>query len=400
MPSLCTKRGKTRWRGNVDVQGNRRTKWFDDSTKGSQRAAILWEEKTRKEMEAQIREKAKAQTGGGCSVLDWANTCLDRYSRTVAAKTFEEKHSCLVRFVSYMGAGTPMADVVTRQGGEVDLGRLLSFFDEQFDTRSGNAANKDRKNLRKAWKDGKKLVRGFPALYFNPFDEIDRYPETRHPRYVPPSEDFWKVVDAVDGQDRVLLLAFLHLAARKHEIFYTDEEKPGLCWEDVDFGSKEIRLWTRKRRGGDLEADSLPMTDELRRALLWWWENRPSDYRMSKEVFFCVDIGDAEDHARLGKPFMHRYKFMAQACKRAGVKPFGLHAIRHFTARHLHEQGYGVSFIQRILRHANEATTRRYLVKLGVETIRKAVEEGMPRMGTILEFPETKTALGGVISEG
>lgn len=396
MPSLCKKRGVTRWRGNVMVSGVAKVKWFPDASRASQRAAVLWEEETRRALAEMIREGAEAETtGGDCSVIEWANACLDRYSRTVAPKTFEEKHAEIGRFVRHFGAQTPLVAVVTGPGGDVDLGRLLAFFDEQCDTRSGNAANKARKNLRKAWKDGKKLVAGFPAIYFNPFDEMDRYPETRRPRYVPSAQDFWKVMDVVDGQDRVLLLTFLHLAARKREVFYTDEEKPGLTWDDVDFVQGLVQLWTRKRRGGDLECDHLPMTKELRAALLWWWEARPREYRKNKTVFFCVNIGDAEAHGRLGKPFMHRYKFMSQACKRAGVKPFGLHAIRHFTARHLHDSGYQVSFIQRILRHESEATTRKYLAKLGVGTIRKTVEDGMPRMGNVLDFPEPKSALGG-----
>ena len=58
-----------------------------------------------------------------------------------------------------------------------------------------------------------------------------------------------------------MLLAFLHLAARRGEVFR-------LTWDDVDFRNNQIRLWTRKRRGGDLEFDWLPMTKMLKEALL------------------------------------------------------------------------------------------------------------------------------------
>ena len=83
-------------------------------------------------------------------------------------------------------------------------------------------------------------------------------PEIRHPRYVPPEEDFWKIYEVAEGQDKVMLLTFLHLAARRGEIFR-------LTWADVDFGNDRIRLWTRKRKDGSFEWDLLPMTKELRK---------------------------------------------------------------------------------------------------------------------------------------
>lgn len=40
-----------------------------------------------------------------------------------------------------------------------------------------------------------------------------------------------------------MLLAFLHLAARRGEIFR-------IKFADIDFAHQQIRLWTRKRDGG------------------------------------------------------------------------------------------------------------------------------------------------------
>jgi integrase len=58
-----------------------------------------------------------------------------------------------------------------------------------------------------------------------------------------------------------MLLAYLHLAARRNELFQ-------LRWEDVDFGEAKVRLHTRKRQDGSLEYDWLPLTDELYNARL------------------------------------------------------------------------------------------------------------------------------------
>jgi len=89
--------------------------------------------------------------------------------------------------------------------------------------RSGYAANKDRKNLVAAWNWGMKYMKP-PLPGPNPC-LVDRMPEVRHPRYVPSEDNFWKVVDVAEGQDKVMLLAFLYLAARRKEIFRLRQRK-------------------------------------------------------------------------------------------------------------------------------------------------------------------------------
>lgn len=105
----------------------------------------------------------------------------------------------------------------------------LKHLNVQNDKRSGSAANKDRKNLSRGWNWGKKFMPGFPQG-LNPFLQVDRYPSNRKPRYVPPEEDYWKLMATMEGQDTVMLTAFFHLAARRGEIFR-------LRWMDVDFAS-------------------------------------------------------------------------------------------------------------------------------------------------------------------
>jgi integrase len=131
---------------------------------------------------------------------------------------------------------------------------VMAYILDQKEARSGNAANKDRKNLVAAWNWGMKYMNP-PLPGPNPC-LVDRMPEVREPRYVPPEEDFWKVYAVAEGQDKVMLLVFLHLAARRGEVFR-------LTWADVDFGNNRAILWTRKRMGGSFEYDWLPMTAEL-----------------------------------------------------------------------------------------------------------------------------------------
>jgi len=166
-------------------------------------------------------------------------------------------------------------------------------------------------------------------------------PEIRQPRYVPPEDDFWKVYKAAEGQDKVMLLTFLHLAARPGEVFRME-------WSDVDWGNSRIRLWTRKRKDGAYEYDWLPMNQELRTALRWWWEHRP--IKNMPHVFLCLEkTAFTRDH--YGKPFMIRFQFMRRLCDKANVPRFGFHGIRHLSASILFNAGYDLGVIQAVLRH-------------------------------------------------
>jgi integrase len=298
---------------------------------------------------------------------DWAQEYLDVARVRFTTATYMEKRSMFKRVFKEIDPNLPVS---TLKPGDV-----LTYIIKQKEARSGYAANKDRKNLVAAWNWGMKYMNP-PLPGPNPC-LVDRMPEVREPRYVPPEEDFWKVYDQTEGQDKVMLLTLLHLAARKGEIFR-------LTWSDVDFGNNSVRLTTRKRADGSLENNWVPMTKELRKALLWWWENRP--VKGATNVFLCLD--DTEFcREYYGKPFLKRLQFMRRLCDRAGVKRFGFHGIRHLTATTLYKLGYEVATIQTILRHKSPSTTERYLKNLGLEErARSALEELSSRRGQVLEF--------------
>jgi integrase len=81
---------------------------------------------------------------------------------------------------------------------------------------------------------------------------------------------------------------------------------------------------------------------------------------------------------------------MTKLCKKAKVKPFGFHAIRHLTASILYKKGYPESIIQAILRHKNPNPTTRYLRTLGLEDTRSALEEGLKMPAKVIEFPKVE----------
>ena len=348
MASKIQKNGRTRWLGRVQKQGQIKQKICNTRAE-----ALAWEVSERE-------SDWEATTDTACSLRDWAEKYLD-FAAKFERKTYNEKRQAL-RALFSATQGRSKQPIVNAMAPVTSLtaGKVLAVLQVQFMQRSGNAANKDRKNLVAAWNWGVKYL-GLPMP--NPC-LVERFPEKRHPRYVPPAEDFWKVYAQARGQDRVMLLCYLHLGARRSEIFR-------LCWEDVDFGNGRVRLYTKKRRDGTLEYDWLPMTGELAQALHWWWKERT--FKDSPYVFVCEQQGGF-CMERYGKPFKERMQFMKELCAKAGVKPFGFHAIRHLTATILYNMGQPVSVIQAILRHKSPNTTSIYLHSLGIEEARGALE--------------------------
>ena len=300
------------------------------------------------------------------SLFDWSQAYLDFAEAQFANVTYKEKKSMFKRLLNEIDPALPVS--------ELKPAHIQAYITKQKLERSGYAANKDRKNLVAAWNWGIDYMN--PNLSKPNPCQVKKMPEIRSPRYMPPEDDFWKVYELTSGQDSVMLLAFLHLAARRGEIFR-------LTWDDVDFNADQVRLWTRKRHGGDLEFDWLPMTKMLKEALLWWKVNRP--IKDGESVFLCLEKKNfcIENY---GKPFKHRQHFMGNLCERAKVKPFGFHSIRHLTASTLYKLGYAIADIQSVLRHESATTTAKYIKSLGLEGVRSALEALSQQKGRILAF--------------
>ena len=275
------------------------------------------------------------------SLGEWAIRYLDFAEVKFVSKTYQEKKSAFKFF--FRGVDKNLSVV------QLTAGTVLRQLQNQSINRSGYAANKDRKNLVAAWNWGIKylqLPKDNPCL-------VERFPEKKQPRYVPPEKDYWKVYEAAwTEQDATMLLGYLHLAARKSELFR-------LQWEDVDFAGVKIRLYTRKTKDGSWESSWLPLTEDLFNALLIQKDKRKSD----TWVF--------PDPETL-QPFTTRLHWMKNLCRRAQVKHFGLHAIRHLSASILAREGVAMIDIQTILRHKNLSTTERYIRR--IESVRPALQ--------------------------
>ncbi len=367
MPSKIKKRGKVRWLACVKRQGRRQQKLFDSKSE-----ARAWEERVRAELNRS--NQAAIATG---SLIEWAEAYLDYVSPPrFALSTYSEKRDVFRRFLRLVPPETLVTQFRSKEA--------LNYLEFQARQRSGNAANKDRKNLSTAWTWGTEFHQ-FPP---NPFLRVDRFKEKREPRYVPPKGDLDKVLELTEGQDRVMLLTFLYTAARRGEVFR-------LKWEDLDFVRKRIRFWTQKRAGGDVEPDWLPMINELKRELLWWRDKHPIEH--SPFVFACLDETPfCEPY--FGKPFKVRLHFMRRLCDKAGVKRFGYHSIRHLSASTLYESGQSLGVIQQILRHKSPRTTERYIRSLGLEETREALESLATPVAKVIPINKKSAHRGGTVA--
>lgn len=292
------------------------------------------------------------------TVLEWLTHYLDYCQAQYTAKTYEEKREAAAIVYHYIGKDLEVPDI--SPGDVLQTLRLVA------DRRSGHAANKVRKNLIAAWNWGQKYLDNFSSN--NPF-HVDKFKEQKQERYVPPMEDVQAVLDMMPEDDQTMLLCYLHTGARRDEIFR-------LRWEDIDFANSKLTLWTRKRKSGTWEPDTIPMTSTLREALL----RKRKDSTGTGLVFTWS-----------GRKYKFRRHWLDYWCGLAGVPRFTFHSIRHLTASWLDAHNVPLTTIQAILRHKSATTTAKYLHELrGVQADLDSVFEGK-RDGRVLNINKAST---------
>ena len=103
-----------------------------------------------------------------------------------------------------------------------------------------------------------------------------------------------------------------------------------LTWKDVNLEKRTVTLRTRKRKGGQIQSDLVPMSETLYSCLKRRWNERD---KSSPYVFTKPGGGIYTKNDKLVKEMMDKL------CKKAGVKKFGFHAIRHHVAMILEDSG-------------------------------------------------------------
>ncbi|BBO67923.1 hypothetical protein DSCA_18530 [Desulfosarcina alkanivorans] len=215
---------------------------------------------------------------------------------------------------------------------------------------SAYAANKELRYLRATWNYGVRLK----LVSNNPTEGIEFFPVEKKVKHVPSAEDLDKVIACADRDTQDYLWVIRETMGRVGEI-------NRLTWDDVDLQNQSVTLYTRKKKGGHLTPRRVPMTQQLFDVLKSRCENRDT----SNPWVFWHRYWSRKQGRFVEGPYGDRKKVMKRLCKKAGVRYFRFHPIRHSGASIMDGNGVPMGAIQRILGHENRRTTEIYLHSMG-----------------------------------
>ncbi len=193
----------------------------------------------------------------------------------------------------------------------------------------------------------------------NPVRKVKLYKENnRRVRYLE-SNEIDRLLRECSGHLNPIIIVALNTGMRRGEILNSK-------WSDVDINQRLIYIMNSKSG----EKREIPVNNLLLELLKRLKEGSKSDYVFSHED---------------GSPFGKVDKGFRSACKRAGIKDFRFHDLRHTFASHLVMNGVDLKTIQELLGHKSLEMTLRY-AHLSPDHKRKAVDnlgEKMRKVVTI-----------------
>ena len=338
--SVYSVKGKG-WRYDFTHQGTRYTEaWFK-----TKKDAMAAEAKRMEEIKnpAPILQVQGQEIPTDTAFLDLVNNRLD-YVKEYNSERHYTDHLYLARRWIKMWQNLTCSQVTTEM--------IQFYLLKRKRQTSGYTANKELRYLRALFNFGMHPARNW--IDFNPTRGIEFFPVEKRIKYVPPKEDVLRVIMAAEPDMQDYLWTIAMTMGRVSEI-------NRLTWSDVDFEERSIVLYTRKKRGGHLTPRKIPMTDKLHDILL----RRYSKRDRHKQWIFWHRYWDRKKGQHVEGRFLDRKRIMTTLCKKAGVRYFRFHALRHFGASLLDASNVPIGSIQRILGHENRATTEIYLHSIG-----------------------------------
>jgi integrase len=240
---------------------------------------------------------------------------------------------------------------------EVTRDRIQNFLLKRAQV-SPYTANKDLRYLRALFNFG--ISRNW--ISENPTQGLSFFPVEKRLKYVPSKADVLRVIAAADPDTQDYLWAIKETMGRMGEI-------NRLTWTDVNLEERYVVLYTRKKKGGHLTPRKVPMTQRLFEVLSRRFEQRAKD----KPWVFWQRYWDRKKKDWVEGPYQDRKKVMKTLCKKARVRYFRFHALRHLGASILDRENVNLGAIQRLLGHENRTTTEIYLHSIG-EAEREAMK--------------------------
>jgi len=327
------------WRYDFTNKGTRHTEaWFKTKTKAKQAEA-----KKREEIKNPKPSVKTKKTETDMVFLDLVNKRLDHVKAYNSARHYTDHIYMSRRWIKEWKG---------RRCSEITTDMIQNFLLKRLKETSPFTANKDLRYLRSLFNYGLHPVRNW--FNHNPTRGIEFFPVDKQIKYVPPNEDVLRVILAADPDIQDYLWTIALTMGRMSEV-------NRLTWQDVDFKERYVVLYTRKKRGGHRTPRKIPMTDKLFEGLSRRYANRD---KRTPWVFWHRYWSRKINEWTVG-PFKERKKIMRTLCKRAGVRYFRYHALRHFGASLLEQANVPIGSIQRLLGHENRTTTELYLHSIG-----------------------------------
>jgi len=178
-------------------------------------------------------------------------------------------------------------------------------------------------------------------------------------------EEAGRLTAATDPDWRCMVIVAMKTGLRQGELL-------ALRWEDVDLVAGQLRVRRSVTRGVVTVPKSgkgreVPLGDEVLSSL-------KAERHLRGPLVFCTADGRMLKKNEVKHPLW-------RACKRAGLRQIGWHALRHTFASHLVMRGAAMKAVQELLGHATMEMTNRYS-HLSPEVPRHAVKllDGLDRV--------------------
>ena len=201
-------------------------------------------------------------------------------------------------------------------------------------------------------------------LFINPAAMVERFhlPKRVLPKFMT-TEQLKKFFGACDEDERRLFMSILLSGMRKGEVEH-------LTWSDISFELGVIFIQEKPQFDWKPKTDErlIPISPMLRELLIIQHAKRTSDL-----LVFANSAGNRDTH------MLTRLK---NVCKRAGIRPSTVHALRHSFGAHLRMAGVSLADIGDLLGHKDLATTQIY-AKVQQEHLRTMVSKLKPLVGAV-----------------
>jgi integrase len=167
------------------------------------------------------------------------------------------------------------------------------------------------------------------------------------------------LIAACSPRLRPIVVVALHTCMRKGEVL-------GLTWQNIDFGANTITVQHTKNHEPQVIPMNQPLCEELQRL----------PRHLHPAYVFCNLQGQPYDEVK---------RSFKTACRKAGIKDFRFHDLRHTFASYLVMNNVNLKTVQHLLGHEDIRMTLRYSplsrehLQAAVGTLDRSFEMGTKR---------------------